>query len=165
MVMRPCGLRASRGFTTVELMVVIAIIAVLTAIAVPSMRNMIETQRVKTASFNVFSGMTLARSEAVKRNTTVTVTPTGGNWASGWTITDSNGNVVGKEDAFTQITVNGPATVAFNSMGRLGGGATGFQVCTTELANTSWRCVTLDLSGRPVSSVGVCPAAYGVASC
>ena len=158
-------MRSARGFTTTELMVVIAIVAVLTAIAVPSMRTMIETQRVKNASFDVFSGMTLARSEAVKRNTTVTVTPSGGNWASGWTVTDSNGNVLAKQDPFTQITVNGPATVAFNSMGRLGGGATGFQMCTTEVANTNWRCVTLDISGRPVSSVGLCPAVYGVASC
>ena len=149
--------RALRGFTTVELMVVVCILAILTAIAVPNMRGLIQTQRVKTASFDVFSGLILARSEAIKRNTTVKLTPVGGDWAGGWTAADSNGNVVGKQDPFTQITLDGPGTVTFNSMGRLNGAATQFQVSTGELTNDKWRCVKLDLSGRPVSIVGACP--------
>jgi type IV fimbrial biogenesis protein FimT len=146
-----------RGFTVTELMIVVAILAILTAIAVPGMRSLIQTQRVRTAAFDVYAGLTLARSEAVKRNASVTVTPVGGDWAKGWSAADSNGTVVAKQDAFSQITLDGPATVAFNSLGRLGGAASQFQVSTSELANDKWRCVKLDLSGRPVSSVGACP--------
>jgi len=149
-----------RGFTTVELMIVVAILAVLTAIAVPGMRSLIQTQRVRTAAFDVYAGLTLARSEAVKRNTSVTVTPVGGDWAKGWDAKDSAvpQNTVARQDAFSnQITLAGPATVTFNSLGRLSGGASQFQVSTTELTDDKWRCVKLDLSGRAVSTVGACP--------
>ena len=149
--------RLARGFTTTELMVVVAIVAVLTAIAAPNMRSLIQTQRVRTASFDLNAGITIARSEAIKRNSSVTMTPGAGGWIDGWTVTDTAGNVVAKQDKFDQVTIDGPATLGFNGMGRLVGPATQFQVSTTELANDKWRCVKLDISGRPVSLVGGCP--------
>lgn len=155
--MDPVVRRAQRGFTTTELMVVVAIVAILTAIAVPNMRTMIQTQRVRTAAFDLTAGLTLARSEAIKRNSSVTMTPGASGWVDGWTLTDSGGNMVGKQDKFTQVTMNGPGTVVFNGMGRLGGAATQFQISTNELSNDKWRCVKLDISGRPVSLVGQCP--------
>jgi len=157
MVSKRSPRRAMRGFTITELMIVVAILAVLTAIAVPGMRSLIQTQRLKTASFDVYAGLSLARSEAVKRNTSVTLTPNGGDWAKGWRVADSNGNVVAKQDAFSQITLSGPDTVTFNSMGRLNGAATQFEVKDASLDGDKWRCVKLDLSGRPVTAIGGCP--------
>ena len=156
-VTRPAVLRLQRGFTTTELMIVVAIMAVLTAIAVPSMRTMIQTQRVRTASFDLNAGLSLARSEAIKRNSTVTMTPGASGWVDGWTVTDSGGNMVGKQDKWTQVAVAGPGTVSFNGMGRLVGPATQFQLSSDELANDKWRCLKLDISGRPMSIVGGCP--------
>jgi prepilin-type N-terminal cleavage/methylation domain-containing protein len=89
------------GFTVTELMIVVAIMALLAAIAAPSMGTMIKRQRIKTAAFDVFSSMAFSRSEAVKRNTSVTLTPTGGDWAKGWSIADSNGNVLRNRAAGT----------------------------------------------------------------
>jgi type IV fimbrial biogenesis protein FimT len=156
-VTRAPARRLARGFTTTELMIVVAIVAVLTAIAVPNMRSLIQTQRVRTASFDINAGLTLARSEAIKRNSSVTMTPGAGGWGDGWTVTDTATNVVAKQDKFTQVTVAGPATVSFNGMGRLVGPATQFQLSSDELTNDKWRCVKLDISGRPVSIVGQCP--------
>ena len=150
-----------RGFTTTELMVVVAIVAVLTALAAPNMRGLIQTQRVKTASFDLFAGLVFARSEAIKRNSAVTMTPGASGWGDGWTLTDNGGTMVGKQDPFSQLTFTGPATVTFNGMGRLNGPASQFQISDTALDQCKWRCVTLDLSGRPVSSVGACGAAVG----
>src|SRR2546421_920569 len=122
--------RRMGGFTVIEMMVVVAIIALLSMLAVPSMRDMIRTQRVKTASFDMFAGLVLARSEAIKRNTSVTITPNGGDWALGFVASDSNGNVLSRQDAFIPVkggvaeeatpslAMIGPGTVTFNSMGR-----------------------------------------------
>ena len=65
--------------------------------------------------------------------------------------------MVGKQDKWTQVAVVGPGTVSFNGMGRLVGPATQFQLSSDELANDKWRCLKLDISGRPMSIVGGCP--------
>ena len=145
------------GFTMVEMLIVLVILAVLAAIAAPNMGALIRNQRVKTASFDVFSGLVLARSEALKRNTKVTVTPVGGDWAGGWTIQDSNGNTLRKQSGFTTVSITGPATVVFTGSGRLSGGAAPqFSLTAPDVPAENQRCVKVDLSGRPVSSQGAC---------
>lgn len=88
---------------------------------------------------------------------TIHASPFAGGWVDGWTVTDSGGNMVGKQDKWTQVDVAGPGTVSFNGMGRLVGPATQFQLSSGELTNDKWRCLKLDISGRPVSLVGGCP--------
>lgn len=71
------------GFTLIELMVTIAVAAILLAVAVPSFRHLIISNRLTTAANDVVTALTVARSEAIKRNadvgfnndTTVTVPP------------------------------------------------------------------------------------------
>jgi len=147
--------RKEAGFTIVELMIVVTIVVILGTLAAPSMILMIRNQRVKTASFDTFAGLVLARSEAIKRNTNVTITPTGSNWAAGWTTTDSNGNVVARQDPLTDVTLTGPATVTFNGLGRLTGTVTALFILTsTNLDASQQRCINIDPSGRPVSKQG-----------
>lgn len=57
----------SNGFTLVELMVVIAIVAILLTLGVPAMNQFIASSRVVTASNDMVYIVTLGRSEAVKR--------------------------------------------------------------------------------------------------
>ena len=86
------------GFTMIELMITIAIAAILLAIAVPSFRTMIQNNRITTHSNNFLSSLVVARSEAIKRNNQVritAVTPVAANeWGNGgWRIwVDENGN-------------------------------------------------------------------------
>ena len=142
-----------RGFTAIEMMVVVVIVAILTAIAVPNMLAMIRNQRIKTAAFDVFASLTFARSEAVKRNSAVTLTPNAGDWVKGWTITDANGNVLKTENdrklSAAELTVVGPATVVFARNGRLGGAAGNFNFSATSTSMT--RCINVELSGRPIT--------------
>ena len=144
-----------RGFTLVEMMIVIGIVAILAAIAAPHMGIMIQRQRVKSAAFDVFASLTFARSEAIKRNRTVTVTPQGGAWGAGWQIADSAGNVLRNQASFTNVTLTGPGVVSFAGSGRLAAGAGQPFSLTGDNTYTS-RCVTLDLSGRAVSKEGAC---------
>ena len=59
----------SAGFTLIELMIVIAITAILTALAVPSFSVTLDNQRISGAAEAVLSDLRWARSEAIKRNT------------------------------------------------------------------------------------------------
>jgi len=147
------------GFTAIELLIVMVIVAILLAVAAPGIERMIRVQRVKTASFDVFSSLSLARSEAIKRNVSVTLTPTGGNWANGWTIADANANVVRQQQALGNgVALTGPASLTYTGSGRLSGVlATPFTLTGTNVPPEQQRCVKVDLSGRPVSYTGVCP--------
>jgi prepilin-type N-terminal cleavage/methylation domain-containing protein len=74
------------GFTLIELMVTITIVGILLAIGVPSFRGFVAGQRVKTASYDISSVLTYARSEALKRNADVVITPNTGGWQNGWCV-------------------------------------------------------------------------------
>ena len=154
---RNCRTAHARGFTLVEILVVITIAAILLGLGVPSMRNIILATRIKNASFDAYASILAARSDAITRNTTVTMTPTGGNWAAGWTTTDGGGNTLKTQDAFSNITLTGPATLAFNSTGRLTAAVAPFSLTATNALPDDGRCITMDLSGRPAVAKGVCP--------
>lgn len=154
--MRP--LRSRRrlaGFTVTEMLIVVAIMGILAAIATPYMGDMIRRQRIKTAAFDVFSSLSFARSEAIKRNTAVTVLPTGGNWAAGWRITDSNNNLLRQQAGWDALDAVGPASVVFASSGRASALAS-ISLSSSGVDANSFRCVKLDLSGRAISKEGAC---------
>lgn len=79
----------------IELILVVAIAAVLAAIAIPSMRDMLNTTRQSSAVSLLVSDLNLARGEAIKRNTRVLVCVrnaagtdcgAGTNWQAGWVV-------------------------------------------------------------------------------
>ena len=71
------------GFSLIELMVVIAIIAILAGFAMPSYRAWIANTKVRTATESILNGMQKARSESLLRNTPVRFS-LGAN--SAWTV-------------------------------------------------------------------------------
>jgi type IV fimbrial biogenesis protein FimT len=62
-------LRFSRGFTLIELMVGLTIMAILLALAVPNFANWIRNAGIRTGADAIVSGLQLARTEALKKNT------------------------------------------------------------------------------------------------
>lgn len=82
------------GFSLVELMVTVAIAAILMAIAAPSFSIFIDNQKLLTTATEFYSAVNMTRSEAIKRGTQVTLAANDGTkWTSGWTVfVDTNGN-------------------------------------------------------------------------
>lgn len=154
------GRAHARGFTLIELLVVVTVLAILLTVGIPSFRDTIISNRIKNASFDVYSSLIQARSEAVTRNNTVTVTPTdASDWAKGWTVTENTGGtVVRRQDAAEGITITSSlASLTFNGMGRLTVTTVGqFTVTAASATDAQKRCVIIDPSGRPATKTGAC---------
>ncbi len=67
----------SRGMTLIELMVGLAVMAVLATAAAPYLGDMVANSRLREAGNLLFGETLLAQSEAIKRNTTVRVSTNG----------------------------------------------------------------------------------------
>lgn len=102
------------GFTLIELMVVVAIIAILVAMAVPSFNTMLMKRTVRGAALNLITDIRYARSEALRRSSSVSICSLApnslttcaaagaANWANGWMVF-SDAGVVGTVDGLDEI--------------------------------------------------------------
>lgn len=81
------SIRAPKGFTLVEMMVAIAILGILVTIAAPSFNSFFDRYRVKRAGDTVSAFLINTKSEAIKRNKTVSavITGSGATWCVGMT--------------------------------------------------------------------------------
>lgn len=84
-----------RGFTLVELMVVVALVVVLISLSAPSIRRLIDTQRVNSTNAQLVTDLQFARSEAATRNALVRLTFRSNASTSCYTIYTYNPNISG----------------------------------------------------------------------
>lgn len=148
---------STRGFTLIELMVVVALAALLLGLGLPSFTGFIATQRVKTAAIDFAMTAVHARSEAIKRNADVTVTAVSsgaGGWQDGWTVA-SGGNQLSFQSAYSGLTFSGPSSaITYKSTGRLSASVADMRISGNN--GSAVRCVSFDLSGLPKSKLGAC---------
>ena len=170
--------KKKRGFTIVELMIVIALLAVMVSVGVPAFLNFTQTNTVAATANRFMSSLALAKSEAIKRNTNITVcrfVQTGattftctndGLWEQGWGVwVDQNTNGVidntewikreaGLPVGYTlrSSTNNFVSSVTFNSggdaSGDFGSNADILRLCEASGDLNRSRGIRIDGTGR-----------------
>ena len=148
--------RRLRGFTLPEILIVIVVLGVLAATGIPAFAEFVRNQRVKTVSFDLFSTLVHARSEAITRNASVTVAPVSSAWTNGWTVTDAGGTVIRTMGAVPNVTITGPTNVVFRGSGRLNAASMPTFQLTASGGTITTRCISIDLSGRPSTKAVAC---------
>ncbi|MCK5769780.1 GspH/FimT family pseudopilin [Algiphilus sp.] len=165
-------MRPTTGFTLIELLVTVAVAAILAVVAVPGFRSLMQGNRAATQTNTLVSALTFARSEAIRRGTTVSMCPssnqtscTGGtDWSVGWVVfRDADGD--GEPGDATDLlrvwqSLSGPAALSGPQSQSFMG--TGQAVTSASFSYTA--------SGVPtrmacVNNVGRTELKKGVATC
>jgi len=152
--------KRTRGFTVVELLVVVVIVAIFSAVAVPSLDTALTNQRLRNSATDFVSALLLARSEAIKRGVDVQVAPlTPGDWKSGWRVvaTPDNEQVERTESLGHWVDVQyAPDVIAYQRSGRLAGAGVSRIEFRATKGSAAARCVWIDPSGMPRLTVASC---------
>lgn len=169
-------MKQSSGYTLVELMVTVAIVAIFTTFAVPAFNAFVTNNRLVNVVNGVAGGINYARSEAVSRGTSVAVCAGNGSttapacsgsndWTNGYIVhTDINSNGVldGADqilrvqgDYGDNINVLGASvqTVVFSNEGFLESGNGNIDFCS----DYNDRRLTIAANGNVRLSMPVCP--------
>lgn len=155
-----------RGFTLTELLITLAVAAVLIGVAIPSFRLYNQNANATALANQLLVDLNTARVEAVKSGGAVRVSAVGGNWTNGWVVAtdrDRNGSVNDTDAVIRQANAalsgftwsaaaeSGPAftTVYFDSRGYLiANQALMFQLRVPDGVPQNCRRVAVALSGR-----------------
>ena len=146
-----------KGFTLIELMVVIALFGILASLAIPSFTGSIQKSKADTEVSDLMRGLNYARLEAIDRGVTTRIRPKNAStvWTTDLAVYDGTGNaanvlrdVPGMSSGGT-LTLNAPTSnIDFNNLGGLAAPATA--VSMVYVLGAENRTVRVCLNGRIV---------------
>ncbi|WP_242112392.1 GspH/FimT family pseudopilin [Luteimonas aquatica] len=127
-----------RGFTLVELMITVAVLAIVCAIAFPSFEGVMRSNRLATTTNEMIASLSLARSEAIRSAHPASIcgsddgSACSDDWEGGWLVwddADGNGEIDDEErivrfsKANAKMSVAGPegGVITFDGRGRRAG--------------------------------------------
>ncbi len=101
----------SKGFTLMELLTTLAVMAIIGSIAIPSFASLVQRQRLDSARQQLMGALMLTRQQAVAQGRSIVLSRSGDSWSNGWAmIVDDNNN--GRQDAGETILRSFPALPA-----------------------------------------------------
>lgn len=147
------------GFTLIELVVTLSVMAILATLATPSFREFIVNQRLRNASFDLMAALMLARSEAITRNGNVDLVRRSTAWDAGWTVSTATSTLLDQQ-AYKGLSITDSASFAKITYGKDGRALTAptrFTIApSTTLQGVNPRCISIGLGGMPSSKAGAC---------
>lgn len=160
-----------RGFTIVEIMVAMLILAILIGFAVPTFRDAALSSRLTGYANDLLASAQIARSEAIKRNAVVTlcISTDGstcadeGGWEQGWIVVTNDGAVLQRQTALSpefRVTEAGGLTELLFPPTVVGVGPASFTVCRAQPVGSQERVLNVTASGAASVSrteEGECP--------
>lgn len=159
-------LKKAAGFTLIELIITMAILAIIATIAIPGFSNLIENNRLASGSNLLVSSIKFARAEAIKRGTDVTFS-IDSSLADGWCVHtgDASGSCASDQIREFEAPDNLKFTAGVNDMVF---DRRGFLTSQTERTfdvypkgcasgETSLKKITVSPLGRTQIADGACP--------
>lgn len=145
-------MRGNAGFSLLELIVAMAIVAILLAVGLPSYRTYTENTRIRTVAQSFLSGLQKARSEAVSRNTNIdfSLTNDAAPSLTSATIATGGGWLVRTSDGVTFIEGKPQS----ESGGRVGGSAIAVNDLNNDGAADAGAVDTVTFTGLGQTSLG-----------
>lgn len=108
-----------QGFTLVELLFTLVVIAIALSIAAPSFSEMLRNQQVRSATQDLRNALDFARESAVQSGQSISVSATDGDWAAGWEVFVDPGNrgardnsqaLLAAHDSLSNISIRADST-------------------------------------------------------
>lgn len=146
----------NKGFTLIELMVSVAVLAIVLSIAVPSFKNILLNNRLNTTKDELRTAIQLARSEAIKRKEDIILcranadltqcAADGTDWSQAWLLLHK-AEVLKIWEFGQGIKVTGPATkMQFEGNGMLSDGYS-FEIQASDCSNNMQHQITVNRIG------------------
>ncbi|HEX7060838.1 MAG TPA: GspH/FimT family pseudopilin [Woeseiaceae bacterium] len=147
------------GFTLLELIVTLAVAAIILSFGVPGFMGFVQNSRATTHTNDLVTALNLARSEATRRGSAVTVCSTTNgascngstDWSTGWVVRDAAGNVLrvwAERSGGANVVTGGVNSLSFGSRGALTGSATTFDIKVPDCTGKHARRVSVNAAGR-----------------
>lgn len=116
------GAPVQRGFTLVEIMISIVVLALLLMVAIPSFNQFLANSRIRVTADGILNGLQRARNEAIRRNVCMQLKLTGAGWVIS-TCADAAVEIesrpAGEGSQDVTVVPTGGDTVSFNGLGRV----------------------------------------------